>query len=459
MKKHAVMILFTILLSFSGVKQVSAGEIVYSDVKDNRINTFAELPGGEITKEKLLIDEKNTEVVLFSDSPSINTVFLTDRSAVTKDIHDDYCKMIRSILEAYEENDRYCFISFADEIIKDADFTGKQLDILNAAEKLEYSESSMQLTNPVCYSENLFDNSGESFCRIILFTKTDRLKSIELSEKYKYPLYTVLLDESSDEPDTSGFENSGFMFRYFRCTGKTDPESIAELIKKSSRVCRVNAIIPDEFLRFDSDRNVVLELKTADSDYSFSKDVRLLAYDGMNNNDDDESIKIIIALSGIILIVAGASAAVVFSFKKRKNNTGSDTVYAAGTAFIHLKKGRGTLVSETGTKMLFENPGEYRIVLSGRGDNNRNIVLVSSRETVIGRNQYQSDEIIYDERSVSQKHCRIYTRENRVFVEDLNSLNHTFVDGVEIKDEAELTTGSVLKIGRLEFDVRIIYGR
>jgi hypothetical protein len=37
----------------------------------------------------------------------------------------------------------------------------------------------------------------------------------------------------------------------------------------------------------------------------------------------------------------------------------------------------------------------------------------------------------------------------------MGSLNHTFVDGIKITGKAELLTGSVLKLGRIAFDVSI----
>ncbi len=44
---------------------------------------------------------------------------------------------------------------------------------------------------------------------------------------------------------------------------------------------------------------------------------------------------------------------------------------------------------------------------------------------------------------------------SKIYIEDLGSLNHTYVDGEEVTEETELFSGSVLKIGRVVFDVRI----
>ena len=466
MKKYVILILTVVLISFSGVKKVSAGEIIYSEIKDNTISVFAELPDSQETEKRLLIDEKTAKISSFSDSPSVNTIFLTDRSAVLKDSKEEYCRIIRNILETDGENDKFSFVSFDDQkVTKDVDFTVKQLDILNAAEKLIYEEGSMALTEPVDFAEKMFENADESFCRIILFTKTENIKSFKSFEKYKYPLYAVLTDvsENSSVPDVSEFENAGMFFRYCRCIGKTDPDSISDFIVKNSKICRISAVIPEKLPETVSDRTVVLELSTDDAKYSFSQKAEIPSVStGVSAKKDGKMIFVPVLFVFLVLVLVFLSFAALVSVKKKKKTnhaSPSGTLNVSGTAVIAPKKGKGTLVSNAGTKMLFEDTGEYRIVLTGKGNNNRNIVLVSSKETIIGRNQYQADEIIYDERSVSQKHCRIYTRENRVFVEDLNSLNHTFVNGNEIKDETEITTGSVLKIGRIEFDVQIIFSR
>lgn len=464
MKKYIILIMTAVLLSFSDIQPVSAGEIMYSEIKDNTINVFTELPDSTVNEKQLLIDGEAVKISSFSDSPAVNTVFLTDCSVISGENHEKYCRVIRNILETDGENDKFSFISFDDEeIIKDSDFTGKQLDILNAAEKLTFADSSMPLNQPVSYAENMFENTDESFCRIILFTNTANLESFSSFEKYKYPVFAVLTDDSEAAlaADFSKLKNSVSVFRYCRCTGKFDPDSISDFIANSSRVCRLEAAIPEKFLDYDSERTVVLEFSSEDAEYSFSQKVEIPSYINNKSTGRKNRTVLISALTVfiILMLVSFAAAASVRKKKKADHKTSSNTLNVTGTAVIPPEKVKGTLVSDAGTKMLFEDTGEYRIVLSGKGENTRNIVLISSRETVIGRNQYQADEVIYDERSISQKHCRIYTRENRVFVEDLNSLNHTFVNGEEIKDETEIKTGSVLKIGRIEFDVQIIFGR
>ena len=55
--------------------------------------------------------------------------------------------------------------------------------------------------------------------------------------------------------------------------------------------------------------------------------------------------------------------------------------------------------------------------------------------------------------SISRNHCTILTRDNQVWIRDLNSRNGTFVNGERITEEEEIKDGDQLQIGKLEFSV------
>ena len=59
------------------------------------------------------------------------------------------------------------------------------------------------------------------------------------------------------------------------------------------------------------------------------------------------------------------------------------------------------------------------------------------------------------EETVSGKHCRIYTSDGKVYVENLSRSNGTFVDGKKIGSPVEIYTGCVLKLGNLQMRVEI----
>jgi pSer/pThr/pTyr-binding forkhead associated (FHA) protein len=56
---------------------------------------------------------------------------------------------------------------------------------------------------------------------------------------------------------------------------------------------------------------------------------------------------------------------------------------------------------------------------------------------------------------ISKRHCAVLQREGKVFVNDFDSTNGTFVNNEQVKGEVELHHGDQLKLGPLLFEVRI----
>ena len=56
---------------------------------------------------------------------------------------------------------------------------------------------------------------------------------------------------------------------------------------------------------------------------------------------------------------------------------------------------------------------------------------------------------------ISKRHCALIQRDGQVFVRDFDSTNGTFVNGEQVKGEIEVHEGDKLKVGPLEFAVKI----
>ena len=64
-------------------------------------------------------------------------------------------------------------------------------------------------------------------------------------------------------------------------------------------------------------------------------------------------------------------------------------------------------------------------------------IKVDSGEFTIGK-QTENDYVIKDNPMISRKHARIYQRDCNFWLEDLNSLNHTFVNDKVISEPVKL---------------------
>ncbi|WP_235436106.1 FHA domain-containing protein [Gottschalkia purinilytica] len=70
-------------------------------------------------------------------------------------------------------------------------------------------------------------------------------------------------------------------------------------------------------------------------------------------------------------------------------------------------------------------------------------------EVKIGRSN-QNDIVIRDP-YLSKNHARIITDEGQFFVEDLKSINGTYINNNRIYDVTKLKNGDRIKVGQIEF--------
>jgi pSer/pThr/pTyr-binding forkhead associated (FHA) protein len=81
------------------------------------------------------------------------------------------------------------------------------------------------------------------------------------------------------------------------------------------------------------------------------------------------------------------------------------------------------------------------------------VIPVTTAEFVIGRDP--GCQLRPASPAVSKQHCGITVRDGKVFVRDCGSTNGTFINGEQVAAEREVKTGDQLKVGPLEFTLKI----
>ena len=74
----------------------------------------------------------------------------------------------------------------------------------------------------------------------------------------------------------------------------------------------------------------------------------------------------------------------------------------------------------------------------------------------IGRQQVYANEVTFllsDDKMVSKTHCMIYESNSRLCIEDMQSTNHTYVNGVQVESPMYLENDCILKVGDSSFRV------
>lgn len=85
-------------------------------------------------------------------------------------------------------------------------------------------------------------------------------------------------------------------------------------------------------------------------------------------------------------------------------------------------------------------------------------VKIMSKSIIIGRNTkpyrgYPKSDIILTGLKISRPHARIYKQKDRVYIEDLDSNNGTYVNGNEIKREQEITIADEIYLANEKLDL------
>ena len=85
-------------------------------------------------------------------------------------------------------------------------------------------------------------------------------------------------------------------------------------------------------------------------------------------------------------------------------------------------------------------------------ENGELAVKIDKLPFVIGKKREEADYVLED-RSVSRIHARILEEEGRIYLEDLNSTNGTFKNGLRMQpyEKRRLERGDELRFGKVEY--------
>lgn len=98
----------------------------------------------------------------------------------------------------------------------------------------------------------------------------------------------------------------------------------------------------------------------------------------------------------------------------------------------------------------------YLLVLRDQANLEKVFRYPLDRPVIVGRNVDRVQIAVDYSLTVSGQHCEFSVKNNHFFIRDLNSANHTFLNGAQIKGEREIVSGNLVRLGEVEFCVEII---
>lgn len=99
------------------------------------------------------------------------------------------------------------------------------------------------------------------------------------------------------------------------------------------------------------------------------------------------------------------------------------------------------------TVMLAEEPA-YRAVLVRKKTGE--VYRITKAETLIGKSQ-ETDLVVYENPAVSRQHARILSVKGEYYLEDMDSKNHTYLNGEKITELTRLADNAQIRFADEEF--------
>lgn len=171
-------------------------------------------------------------------------------------------------------------------------------------------------------------------------------------------------------------------------------------------------------------------------------------------------ILITVALVLAVLIIA---VGIVFSNKKRKPSEihfsgGADLENGRLSSDNNYFKGVSGALSETFVvdehRSAASDFNRYVVIKNLANSSSEKVVIKDS--LVVGRANEKGMYSIND-KSVSKNHCSLTVKNRKLYLSDLNSSNHTYLNGIQVRQDAEVHSGDIIKIGNTKLMISYLY--
>ena len=166
-----------------------------------------------------------------------------------------------------------------------------------------------------------------------------------------------------------------------------------------------------------------------------------------------EENKLVIIICIAILAAVLVILIVLLCRNRRKSGNSDDAFAEGGEEKTEILTERTELLEDEDKTVYVQEFVTVRL----RDLNNPARIFEAPLENslTIGRSPAKSQIIIDYDKSVSGIHCELYRMNGKIYIRDLESANGTEIDNRRISSDAEITSGCVIKLGRLQFEVDI----
>lgn len=493
------MIIFAILILWGGVREVYAavgGSLLQISTDGEDIIAYLECDS-KIHSAKAQVAQypcENVELVMPGDI-SIHTVIMMDNSlSVTESNRENIRNILRKYVQELPEKEMVSLAVFGEEIQFLTEKSQNVEELTQLIDGIEFHDQDTYLTDFLYQALQKIENDPD-FTRFIVISDGVDNKAIgitkeELTDRLKEssrPIYTI--GHIYGEND-SQLKN---MFALSRVSnGKElliedfeDISLIAKEVHDFSGLYALKTEIPQDVMD-GGNRHVLLSLSTDGGDWEITGEapmpfgliekaeavpeptqeptpnptIQSTPEPTLAPEPTPASVKESggLGLEKVIGVIVLILAIIVFYFYQKRNKSDKKKKKPGKKPVTPVKPTKPE--TESGNKPVEEETvildGRYLLVLRDRLSPEKIFRYPLDGNVIVGRNVDRVQVAIDSSRTISGQHCEFYVKANRFFVRDLNSINHTYLDGKMIKGEAEVVSGSIVKLGEAEFCIEIM---
>lgn len=418
-------------------------------------------------------------------NPARTLIMLDNSLSIPQNFHGQIKDLLNGLLDAHGEKEIFRLATFSDKIDYLSDtYTNDYTALKNMVNSIIYSDQETYLTD-VLYDviDDLNKDAYMGYTKLIIISDGVDNKPLgitreELNSKLKdtpYPIYTVgaFTGKNNDQ-----LEN---MFALSRITGSEyyvlEESAVNEIVSSFSRDTSITvfeALIPEDakvggkqgskLLLSDGSQivfdvslpfNVRREKKEESTEILPTEEPELPP---IEEKSDGLSLPFILLIIGGIVIIVTTMVIVIILVKKKGKAKGTDSseidcgsteIQEKDTEFVERGTKAGVLPPVGG----MEKKPRYKVTLTDKNNLTRSFQCELRNSVSVGR--AAGNDIVIDSGSVSKKHCMITNKNGRLFIQDLNSTNGTYINKEEIHFDTEIFSGNIIRIGKEELLVKL----
>lgn len=471
----ALLMLAVTMLSFAA----SSTAILEQRVTDEAVLLYVRHSGEEQTVQAHIGTEADVSVHITNrtDTQIVTWLLMDNSLSINAADRETAKKLLTDLVAGRAPNERFNLCTFSDQLTILAEDSQNYAALKTQIDQLEHKDQETYLTDVLA---ELLDREklreGNEFVRVVVISdgvdnNPGGLTREELTKRLSeqaVPIYTLGSQNKNSE------QNLKAMYALSRQTNAlnwslgelSDTLSVVQAMSETELPICVEVTIPEK-LRDGSTKGIqltfsdgsVVETQVSMPFGTITETVETPTIPDPKVEPEPEPepefpLLLIVLIAVLIVLVVGAAAFLLIRRKKESERIQTVDEHDVDFRGVELELDLSDDVGDGDTMPLIGNDRRLILSLTDRTDPNRHFETPLRSAVSIGRSSANQIVLNY-ERSVSGRHCEIFVAGNIFKVRDLGSKNGTYVDGIQIGDVAEISSGSILKLGRLEFTIDI----